>query len=593
MSQTSHTPSGVPVVALDSPMEPQPSGPGPAGQTVTGIRAQWRRAPLRVRLVAIVVTLALVALSVTAAVAVALLRDELIAKVDAQVTAVAQGVTGAGPLYGLGNPQDPENQLPSSQYAVVVLDSGIQVRIGRRLNDTAAVPDVSGITPQVVAKHDGRPFTVSATRGDEQWRVVALRVTAARTGSPGTLVVGQSLQDVHDTVARLGVVLLVVGLGVLVATGLLGALAVRRAFRPLSEVEDVAQAIAGGDLSRRVPDGPPSTEVGRLSASLNAMLTQIEQAFAVREASEERMRRFISDASHELRTPLATVRGYAELYRQGAVRDPDDVAGAMHRIETEAARMGDLVEDLLTLARLDEQRPEKRAPVDLTVIAVDVAQDARAIQPDRPPRVIGLGGQLGPVMVLGHEGRLRQVVTNLVANAMRHTPAGTPIEVAVGRDGDQGVVEVRDHGPGIDPSQVRRVFERFYRSDSSRGRGAGGGSGLGLAIVAAIVSGHGGRVGIAPTAGGGATFVVSLPVAEPVDRTPGEVTPSGATPVETTLSENAPVDTSPADTSPAETRPAEASEHQRPRVPATTRPDDGERDPHHTDNHGFTANSQQ
>jgi two-component system OmpR family sensor kinase len=484
-------------------------------QATAGAREQWHGTPLRVRLVAILVALALVALAVTAAVAVALLQGELVAKVDAQVTAVARGVTGDGPLSGLGDPQDRENQLPSSQYAVVVLDSGLQVRIGRQLDDTTPVPDVSGITPAVAAAHDGSPFTVRATRGDDQWRVVAVRVATSRTGSPGTLIVGQSLRDVRDTVTRLAAVLLVVGLGVLTATGVLGAVAVRRAFRPLTEVEDVAQAIAGGDLSRRVPGGPPSTEVGRLSTALNAMLAQIEQAFAVREASEERMRRFVSDASHELRTPLATVRGYAELYRQGAVREPDDVSGAMRRIETEAARMGDLVEDLLTLARLDEQRSEKRAPVDLTVIAADVAQDARAIQPDRELRVVGLGGQLGPVTVLGHEGRLRQVVTNLVANALRHTPPGTPVEVAVGRDtvdGGHGRLEVRDHGPGIDPSQVRRVFERFYRSDSSRGRAGGGGSGLGLAIVAAIVAAHHGRVGVGTTPGGGATFVVSLPL---------------------------------------------------------------------------------
>jgi two-component system OmpR family sensor kinase len=538
--------------------------------TVLGPVAEWRRTPLRVRLVAIVVTLALVALAVTAAVAVALLQGELVDKVDAQVTAVAQGVTGDGPLYGLGNPQDPESQLPSSQYAVVVLDSGIQVRIGRRIDDRSSVPDVSGITPQVVERHDGKPFTVRSTRGDDDWRVVALRVTASRTGSPGTLVVGQSLRDVHDTVTRLAVVLLVVGLGVLVATGLLGALAVRRAFRPLTEVENVAQAIAGGDLSRRVPGGPASTEVGRLSASLNTMLAQIEQAFAVREASEERMRRFVSDASHELRTPLATVRGYAELYRQGAVRQPDDVAGAMRRIETEAARMGDLVEDLLTLARLDEQRPEKRSPVDLTVIAIDVAQDAQAIQPDRPLRVFGLGGQLGPVTVLGHEGRLRQVVTNLVANALRHTPAGSPVEVAVGRDGTNGVIEVRDHGPGIEPSQVRRVFERFYRSDRSRGRGAGGGSGLGLAIVAAIVQRYGGRVGVAPTAGGGATFVVSFPLADLAEATPDDTAPD---------------DTAPDDTA----RDVPGSE--RPPVTAPSRGQDGRGD-NQAQDHGFTADSQ-
>jgi two-component system OmpR family sensor kinase len=507
------------VYALDSP-DPAVQPAARDRPRLDAVREQWQGTPLRVRLVAMLVALALVALSVTAAVAVALLKGELVAKVDAQVTAVAQGVTGGGPLSGLGNPQDPDSQLPSSQYAVVLLDSGLRVRIGRQLDDTSPVPDVTGITPQVVAQHDGRPFTVHATRGGDEWRVVALRVTASRSGSAGTLVVGQSLRDVRDTVTRLAVVLLVVGLAVLAATGLLGAIAVRRAFRPLSEVEDVAQAIAGGDLTRRVPGGPPTTEVGRLSAALNAMLAQIEQAFAVREASEERMRRFVSDASHELRTPLATVRGYAELYRQGAVREPDDVAGAMRRIETEAARMGDLVEDLLTLARLDEQRPERRAPVDLTVIVADVAQDARAIQPDRRLRVVGLGGQLGPVAVLGDEGRLRQVVTNLVVNALRHTPSGTPVEVAVGREGAEGRIEVRDHGPGIDPAEVRRVFERFYRSDSSRGRVSGGGSGLGLAIVAAIVAGHGGRVGVAPTPGGGATFVVSLPLMQVADAAP-------------------------------------------------------------------------
>jgi two-component system OmpR family sensor kinase len=521
------------VYPLDSPDPATERRDGPGRSWIDGAREQWRGTPLRVRLVAMLVALALVALAVTAAVAVALLQGELVAKVDAQVTAVARGVTGDGPLSGLGNPQDRENQLPSSQYAVVVLDSGLQVRIGRQLDDSSPVPDVSGITPAVVAQHDGAPFTVGATRGGDEWRVVAVRVATSRTGSPGTLVVGQSLRDVRDTVTQLAVVLLVVGLGVLTATGVLGAVAVRRAFRPLTEVEDVAQAIAGGDLSRRVPGGPPSTEVGRLSTALNAMLAQIEQAFAVREASEERMRRFVSDASHELRTPLATVRGYAELYRQGAVREPDDVSGAMRRIETEAARMGDLVEDLLTLARLDEQRPEKRAPVDLTVIAADAAQDARAIQPERDLRVVGLGGQLGPVTVLGHEGRLRQVVTNLVANALRHTPPGTPIEVAVGRDsadgghGGRGRIEVRDHGPGIDPSQVRRVFERFYRSDSSRGRAGGGGSGLGLAIVAAIVAGHHGRVGVGTTPGGGATFVVSLPLMEGPAEAPDDDIPVG------------------------------------------------------------------
>ena len=225
------------------------------------------------------------------------------------------------------------------------------------------------------------------------------------------------------------------------------------------------------------------------------------------------MRQFVADASHELRTPLAAVRGYAELYRQGAVREPDEVASAMSRIEGEAGRMGGLVEDLLVLARLDDQRPLTIAPVDLTVLAADAAQDARAIDPGRRIEVVGLDGPLGPTTAPGDEAKLRQLVANLVSNALGHTPAGTPLEIAVGTRASDGfaLLEVRDHGPGIDPDKARKVFERFYRADPSRARGTGGGNGLGLAIAAAIVAAHRGRIGVAQTPGGGATFVVQLP----------------------------------------------------------------------------------
>jgi nitrogen fixation/metabolism regulation signal transduction histidine kinase len=214
------------------------------------------------------------------------------------------------------------------------------------------------------------------------------------------------------------------------------------------------------------------------------------------------MRQFVADASHELRTPLAAVRGYAELYRQGAVRDPADVASAMTRIEGEATRMGGLVEDLLMLARLDDQRPMRIAPVDLTVLAADAAQDARAIDPTRQITISGLSGPLGPTMVPGDDAKLRQLLANLVSNALNHTPHGSPIEVAVGtRESDQHVVlEVRDHGPGVDPEKARKVFERFYRADPSRARGSGGGNGLGLAIAAAIINAHHGRIGVAQQA---------------------------------------------------------------------------------------------
>jgi len=493
-----------------------------------------RRLPLRTRLVAILVALALVALAITGALAVTLLRGQLVGKVDAQVRAISQSVVRGGglPLTPAEQPDQPNRRgrLPTALYGVVFFDSGATGYFGDRMT-SAPQPAVAALrNPTVAEEHAGECLTVPSQSGSGRWRVVVQRVTYPGEG-PGTLIVGQSLEDVDDTVAQMTVVLLLVGLGVLVAVGILGGLVVRRELRPLTEVEDVAEGIAGGDLSRRVPDHPPTTEVGRLSASLNAMLTQIEQSFAVRAASQERMRRFVSDASHELRTPLAAVRGYAELYRQGAVREPEQVAGAMRRIEDEATRMGGLVEDLLTLARLDEQRQDRRTPVDLTVLAADAVQDARALDPSREVRLVPLGGALGPVVVPGDESRLRQVVTNLVANALRHTPAGTPVELAVGRADGDGLLEVRDHGHGIAPEQAERVFERFFRADASRQRGKGGGSGLGLAIVAAIVSAHGGRVGLSPTPGGGATFVVRLPLraettakAEPPEDSADEAT---------------------------------------------------------------------
>jgi two-component system OmpR family sensor kinase len=307
----------------------------------------------------------------------------------------------------------------------------------------------------------------------------------------------------------------VIGVVVIAICAILGWYGVRRAFRPLTQIEDTAAAIAAGDLTRRIPEPTAQDEVTSLSRSLNAMLAQIEQSFAVREASEERMRQFVADASHELRTPLAAVRGYAELFRQGAVSQPHEVAGAMRRIEDEAIRMGGLVEDLLLLTRLDSQRPLQRGPVDLTVLAADAVQDARALDPARRVRLVGLSGDVEPTTIQGDEGRLRQVVTNLVGNAVNHTPEGTPIEIAVGYDEDgHAKLEVRDHGLGVDSVKARRVFERFYRADPSRGRANGGGNGLGLVIVAAIVGAHGGRVGVAATPGGGATFIVDLPTAK-------------------------------------------------------------------------------
>jgi two-component system OmpR family sensor kinase len=316
-------------------------------------------------------------------------------------------------------------------------------------------------------------------------------------------------------VRRLTLLITALGLVVLLLVGGLGLLVVRAGLRPLQHVETTAEAIAAGDLTRRVPPGPPGTEVGRLSESLNGMLHQIEGAFRGREASEARLRRFVADASHELRTPLTTIRGYAELFRQGAVSDPEEQARALGRIETEAARMGLLVDDLLLLARLDQQRPLQRETVDVAALAAEAVDDARAADPERT-YVLDAGTE--PRRVQADRDRLHQVLANLLANVRQHCPPGTHVDVrvtevdgAADSAGRSVQVDVTDDGPGLDPEQVGRVFERFYRADGARTRG---GSGLGLSIVQAVVEAHGGQVGCSSVLGRGTTFSFRLPAAD-------------------------------------------------------------------------------
>jgi two-component system OmpR family sensor kinase len=314
--------------------------------------------------------------------------------------------------------------------------------------------------------------------------------------------------DVIGVLHRLVLTELLLSAGGLVALLGLGGFLVRIGLRPLARIGDTAGAIAAGDLTRRVQPATERTEVGRLGLSLNAMLTQIEGEVARRTASEERMRRFVADASHELRTPLTSIRGYAELFRRGAADRPEDLAVAMRRIESEAGRMGGLVEDLLLLARLDEGRPLERRPVDLAVLAQDAAADARAVAPDRVVTV----AVDGSAVVAGDDARLRQVVGNLVRNALNHTPAGSPFSVEVHRADGRVSLAVVDHGPGLGQEQAGHVFDRFWRADPSRHRaGTPGGSGLGLSIVQALAVAHGGEVDLRPTPGGGATFRLLLP----------------------------------------------------------------------------------
>ena len=490
---------------------------GPAG--LAGLVG---RVPLRRALVAtllLVVTLALVGSGLATH---ATLRGYLLDRVDEQLRGVAPvlaGSTGLGETPTRSRGPQGRGPLPS-EFVVQVVDESGQVVLGPTSNlvDDEPLP----LLPSDPAAEDAEDtFTVGAVSGDGRWRVRSVPVTLA-DGSSGTLMVAQSLDDVEGILDRLVLLLLVIGVVTLAVVGAVGYLLVRGSLRPLQDVERTAAAIAAGDLSERVPEADERTEVGQLAAALNVMLGRVESAFAEREAgeqaartSEERMRRFVADASHELRTPLTTIRGFAELYRQGAVSDDDGVRRVVGRIESEAQRMGLLVEDLLLLARLDQQRPLASEPVDLLDLATEAVESARAVQPDRPV-VLEVGSLDGLPVVVGDAPRLRQVLDNLLGNALRHTPEDTRVTVSVStRSGDGGAparvaVEVADEGPGMDADHARRVFERFYRADESRNR-TDGGTGLGLAIASSLVQAHGGTLGVDTAPGRGARFRVDLP----------------------------------------------------------------------------------
>ena len=474
---------------------------GPVARVVRQLEA----VPLRTRLVAIVGTLVGAALILTSLATAFLMRSNLMDGIDAELQSVVRPVANQA-LADLNNNRG--SAFPSNYAFELQSQFGDFSRPATGVTATPDLPDLSVRDPLVIS---GEPFTVPSESGPLKWRFVAGRVR----GANATFAVGIPLSTVDHTVVRLLVTTAVIGTLALIGSLFLAWFAVRRAFRPLSRIEDTAAAIANGDLTQRIPVRQADDEVTSLARSLNVMLARIESSFAVREASEERMRQFVADASHELRTPLATVRGYAELYRQGAVPDNAAVGSAMERIEAESTRMSGLVEDLLTLARIDDAPVVETTQVDLTVLAADAVADARVRAPERRISLLGLDSPVAPTVVRGTESRLRQVVTNLVANALRHTPDGTPVEVAVGHDATGVALEVRDHGPGVPDEVATKVFERFYRADPARGRTGGGGSGLGLAIVAAIVAQHHGRVGVAPTPGGGATFVVRLPQDSP------------------------------------------------------------------------------
>ena len=430
-----------------------------------------------------------------------ILRHSLVSRIDQTLTEASRSWAQAPRRQSAPPYEGPDPGRPPSKFYVrgIGTDGTPFTAINDRNAEPALPPD-NNVGPN--------PTTLASVNGsDIQWRAVSVR------GPHGLITVAIDLSDVQHTVRSLVWLQFGIGVAVLIVVGIAGFAVVHRSLRPLTEVEQTAAAIAAGQLDRRVPERDPRTEVGRLSLALNGMLTQIQQAVASSESSaekargsEDRMRRFITDASHELRTPLTTIRGFAELYRQGAARD---VAMLLSRIESEASRMGLLVDDLLLLARLDVQRPLEYLRVDLLALVSDAVHDAQAIDPKRTITMEVLDGP-GTPEVLGDEPRLRQVLSNLAVNALQHTPSSADVVIRVGTDGDDAVLEVADWGPGMSQEDASRVFERFYRTDSSRAR-ASGGTGLGLSIVSSLVHAHGGVVTVTTALGEGCCFRVTLP----------------------------------------------------------------------------------
>ncbi|MEU4820376.1 ATP-binding protein [Actinomadura sp. NPDC023710] len=513
-------------MATRAPAAAAPAARGAGGTAPAGGLARlWARTSLRVKLIAGMLVLVTLGMTVMSAAGASVLRQYLVGRADDQLRgSVGRAIDQVVPQLESGQTRITV-RIPSEMYGQV------RTTDGRSLGQNEAWSE-SGHPrlPADLNKHVDRPFTVTGT-GGSTWRILAEPIPGG-----AVIVLAFSLEEIDRTVQRLVVIDAIVGLAVLAVLAVVGVGVVRASLRPLSAVEETAGAIAAGDLSRRVPEADPGTEMGRLGRSLNTMLGQIEAAFGARAESEaaarrseetalrseetalrseERMRRFVADASHELRTPLTAIRGFAEFYRQGAARSPAELDRLIGRIEETASRMGLLVEDLLLLARLDRQRPIERRPVDLLAVAADSVQEARVLAPERTIDLTVEGGLA--YQVRGDEPRLRQVLGNLLTNAITHTPEGTPVEVRLSpgslRDEPAAVVAVADQGPGLAPEQVERVFERFYRSDEGRSRNDGG-AGLGLAIVAALVAAHEGVVRADSTPGEGSTFSVVLPLAD-------------------------------------------------------------------------------
>jgi two-component system OmpR family sensor kinase len=472
---------------------------------------------LRLRLLLLLVGIVAAGLIVADVVTFTSLRSYLYSQVDQQLTAAPNQVTRAlqtciyqqsflGSSRECQLPLNAYSQIPTGTFAQL-RDSDGNVLYSACLPGTASSsPGVPSPLPVSSDPQNATYFSVSGTGcGASAYRGMAVTVNAG-TVAPYVVVVAVPLTAADQTLGRLRLIEVLVSLAVLAALGALAWWIVRRGLRPLEQMAETAGAIAGGDLSRRVPETDPRSEVGKLGTAFNTMLSEIEQAFAAKAASEERLRRFLADASHELRTPLTSIRGYAELFDLGTRERPEDLETSMRHIKQDAHRMSLLVDDLLLLSRLDRERPLELEHVDLAEIARSAVEGARVSAPDRTITL----SSVPSAWLVGDADRLRQVVDNLLGNAVRHTPPATPVEVRVHADRETVGLEVADHGPGVPLPEQARIFEPFHRADPSRARSSGG-VGLGLAIVSAIARAHAGAVGVVSDGASGATFWVQLP----------------------------------------------------------------------------------
>ena len=477
------------------------------------ISLDTREWTLKNRLVLGVSLLAALGFLVSGILAQSAYRTFLMQEVDSQLTTIVESSLLRLDRAGIeaeegadaGRPFRPLEPLRGVPTAAVITLIDFQGQILGSVGGDLSASKIEIALDRVLDRDTyGVPFTFES--GNSHYRVLALELPSR----VGIVIASISLEDVDDSIARLQYLMLLIGVATMILIIVLSRRAITISLKPLAAVESTAEAIAEGNLSARLPIAKPETEVGRLVGSLNQMLTRIEDSFAVRVKSEEKLRRFVADASHELRTPLTAIRGFAELHRQGAVAGEEKTRELIGRIEDESIRMGTLVEDLLLLARLDQSPEIEREPVNLNELIHSASESARASSPEHQISMILPDEEL---FILGDRNRIFQVVANLLENARNHTPAGSSIQVSLTESEDEIKIEVADNGPGIDKHDLERIFERFYRADSSRTRTRKSeGSGLGLSIVKAVMQAHGGDVTVDSTMGVGSTFTLHFPI---------------------------------------------------------------------------------